>query len=148
MVETVENQLSITCNTLNDLPETARKILELTGKDSVVAFDGQLGAGKTTLIKQICAQLGVSDNVSSPSFAIINEYIDGSGKPLYHFDFYRIKDIEEAMDIGVEDYFYSGNLCLMEWPSKVSELIPERHFFIDIEVTGEESRIFHIRKYD
>ena len=148
MVETIENQLSLTCNTINDLPETAREVLEFTGTSSVIVFNGELGAGKTTIIKQICDVLGIKDNVSSPSFAIINEYLDTESKSIFHFDFSRIKDLEEAMDIGVEEYFYSGNLCLIEWPSKIGDLLPKKHFFVDIEVTGEESRIFHVKRYD
>lgn len=86
-------------------------------------FDGEMGAGKTTLIKSICKNLGVMDEVSSPTFSIVNEYKTVDGKTVYHFDFYRVKSIEEAYDMGVEDYFNSGNLCLIEWPEKIKEIL-------------------------
>ena len=148
MVEIIENQLSLTCNSLKDLPDIASQIIDFAGVKSVIAFEGQLGAGKTTLIKNICRNIGVKDNISSPSFSIINEYLDANGDAVYHFDFYRINDVEEALDIGTVDYFYSDCFCLIEWPLKVIDLIPENHIFVVIEVTGNESRIFHIKKHD
>ena len=146
MVEIIENQLSLDCRSLKDIPDIASKILDFTGEKGVIAFEGQLGAGKTTLIKQICQQLGVKDNISSPSFSIINEYIDGVGETVYHFDFYRIKNVEEAFATGAEEYFYSGDLCLIEWPSLAKELMPDDHFLVQIDVNGPESRIFHVKK--
>lgn len=97
-------------------------------------FDGEMGAGKTTLIKSICKNLGVMDEVSSPTFSIVNEYKTVDGKTVYHFDFYRVKSIEEVYDIGVEDYFYSGNICLVEWPEKIKEILTKEkalHIFIN-----------------
>jgi len=108
---------------LADLPAVAKAIIELTKTHKLVAFYGQMGAGKTTLIKQICAQLGVMQEVSSPTFALVNEYETNNQQIVYHFDFYRIKNLEEVYDIGYEDYFYSNNLCLMEWPENIEALL-------------------------
>jgi tRNA threonylcarbamoyladenosine biosynthesis protein TsaE len=104
-------------------------------------FDGEMGAGKTTLIKAVCKQLGVVDEVSSPTFSLVNEYKTTIGKTIYHFDFYRIKNIEEVYDIGYEDYFFSGNICLIEWPEKVSELLENEDIFsIKIEKLSDDER--------
>jgi tRNA threonylcarbamoyladenosine biosynthesis protein TsaE len=108
---------------LPDLPAVAKAIIELSQTHKLVAFYGQMGAGKTTLIKQICAQLGVMQEVSSPTFALVNEYETTNKQIVYHFDFYRIKNLEEVYDIGYEDYFYSNNLCLMEWPENIEALL-------------------------
>ena len=91
-----------------------------------------MGVGKTTLIKEICRQLGVMQNVCSPTFAIVNEYCDGEGEPVYHFDFYRLKNLAEAYDIGYEEYFYSGNWCFTEWTEKIESLLPDHYLRIDI----------------
>ena len=111
----------------------ARKLLGEFPDDRFFAFFGKMGVGKTTLIKEICAELGVNDNVCSPTFAIVNEYTDGAGEPVYHFDFYRMKSVAEAYDIGYEEYFYSGFYCFTEWTEKVEELLPERYVRVDIE---------------
>ncbi len=108
---------------LNNLPEVAKAIIQLSQTHKLVALYGQMGAGKTTLIKQICAQLGVMQEVSSPTFALVNEYETNTQQIVYHFDFYRIKNLEEVYDIGYEDYFYSNNLCLMEWPENIEQLL-------------------------
>jgi tRNA threonylcarbamoyladenosine biosynthesis protein TsaE len=108
---------------LADLPAVAKAIIELTKTHKLVAFYGQMGAGKTTLIKQICLQLGVMQEVSSPTFALVNEYETNNQQIVYHFDFYRIKNLDEVFDIGYEDYFYSNNLCLMEWPENIEALL-------------------------
>lgn len=124
--------------TLEKLPETARKIISTYPDDRVFAFYGDLGAGKTTLIKAICKALGVKEEVTSPSFAIINEY-DANGVDLvYHFDFYRIKRIIEALDIGYEEYLFSGNYCFLEWADKIEELLPDRYILIFIERCEQE----------
>ncbi|MDL2319721.1 tRNA (adenosine(37)-N6)-threonylcarbamoyltransferase complex ATPase subunit type 1 TsaE [Alistipes sp. OttesenSCG-928-B03] len=107
-----------------ELPDVAERILELTGERSVVAFYGVMGAGKTTLIKEIASQLGVADTVTSPTFALVNQYETAAGDSLFHFDFYRIDRIEEAFDLGYEEYFSSGCLCLVEWPEKIESLLP------------------------
>ena len=97
------------------------------------AFFGKMGVGKTTLIKELCAALGVEDNVCSPTFAIVNEYSDREGEPVYHFDFYRLKNLSEAYDIGYEEYFYSGCYCFTEWTEKIEELLPECYVRVEME---------------
>jgi tRNA threonylcarbamoyladenosine biosynthesis protein TsaE len=99
-----------------------------------------MGAGKTTFIRSICSELGVKENVTSPTFSIVNEYRDSYGKPVYHFDFYRIEKEQEAVDIGCEEYFYSGALCLIEWPEKILNLLPHELVKITIEVTHTKRR--------
>ncbi|MBQ4278706.1 MAG: tRNA (adenosine(37)-N6)-threonylcarbamoyltransferase complex ATPase subunit type 1 TsaE [Rikenellaceae bacterium] len=125
---------------LGDLEEAAEQILEAIPPDAVVAFYGQMGAGKTTLIREMCRQLGVTDPVTSPTFALVNEYHAEGGRPVYHFDFYRINKVEEAYDFGYEEYFYGGSLCLVEWPEKIEELLPDDCVKIGIEITGDNSR--------
>jgi tRNA threonylcarbamoyladenosine biosynthesis protein TsaE len=112
---------------------------------SVVLFEGEMGAGKTTFIKTLCKELGVTDSVSSPSFSIVNEYEKQDGKRIYHFDFYRIKDQQEALDIGFYEYLDSGNLCLIEWPSKVENLLPEHCLLVDITSGGDEERTITLK---
>ena len=115
----------------------ARTLLAAFPDDRFFAFFGKMGVGKTTLIKELCAALGVEDNVCSPTFAIVNEYSDRQGAPVYHFDFYRLKSLAEAYDIGYEEYFYSGAYCFTEWTEKVEELLPERYIRVEIsEVDG------------
>lgn len=125
--------------TLENINAAAAEFLKELGDRKIVAFYGSMGAGKTTFIKAICDVLGVTDTVNSPTFAIVNEYLAASGDSVYHFDFYRIKKIEEAYDFGYEDYFYSGNLCLIEWPELIEELLPEDTVRVKIEEieTGE-----------
>lgn len=118
---------------IEQLPEVARKLLGAFPDDRFFAFFGKMGVGKTTLIKEICAALGVRENVCSPTFAIVNEYSTEEGEPVYHFDFYRMKSVAEAYDIGYEEYFYSGCYCFTEWTEKVEELLPERYVRVDIE---------------
>jgi tRNA threonylcarbamoyladenosine biosynthesis protein TsaE len=126
---------------LNDLPEVAKAIIQLSQTHKLVAFYGQMGAGKTTLIKQICAQLGVTQEVSSPTFALVNEYETSTQQIVYHFDFYRIKNLEEVYDIGYEDYFYSNNLCLMEWPENIAPLLENEEVLkVHIKPTDVNSR--------
>ncbi|TVQ83540.1 MAG: tRNA (adenosine(37)-N6)-threonylcarbamoyltransferase complex ATPase subunit type 1 TsaE [Bacteroidetes bacterium] len=111
--------------TENQLGEVAQKLLKLNPDSRIFAFYGAMGAGKTTLIKAICNQLDVTDTVGSPTFSIINQYLTRHGENLYHFDFYRMNKLEEAYDIGYEDYFFSGNYCFIEWPEKIETLLPE-----------------------
>ena len=110
----------------------ARTLLAAFPDDRFFAFFGKMGVGKTTLIKELCAALGVEDNVCSPTFAIVNEYSDRQGAPVYHFDFYRLKSLAEAYDIGYEEYFYSGAYCFTEWTEKVEELLPGRYIRVEI----------------
>ena len=127
---------------LSNINEAAAEFLRELGDKRIVAFYGSMGAGKTTFIKAICDVLGVTDTVNSPTFAIVNEYLAASGDSVYHFDFYRIKKIEEAYDFGYEDYFYSGNLCLIEWPELIEELLPEDTVRVKIEeIEGGEREL-------
>lgn len=116
---------TITISSLDTIQESAKEFVRQMGDDTVFAFYGKMGAGKTTFIKALCKELGVEDEVNSPTFAIINEYRSATTAELiYHFDFYRIKKLEEVYDLGYEDYFYSGALCFIEWPELVEELLP------------------------
>ena len=116
---------TITIKDIDHIEEAAREFIKNMGDDTVFAFYGKMGAGKTTFIKALCKLLGVEDEVNSPTFAIINEYRSATTAELiYHFDFYRIKKLEEVYDLGYEDYFYSGALCFIEWPELVEELLP------------------------
>ena len=128
-------ELKIDIHSVAELPEVARKLLDGFASERFFAFFGKMGVGKTTLIKELCARLGVEDNVCSPTFAIINEYHrgDGSDESVYHFDFYRIKSLTEAYDLGYEEYFYSGCYCFTEWTEKVEELLPEHYVRVEIE---------------
>ena len=121
-----------TFSSLNDLPQIADWLIEIGKAYKIWLFHGDMGIGKTTLIKVICAQLGVTEPVSSPTYAIVNEYVTAAKKSIYHFDFYRLKSEEEAYDIGVEEYIDSDNLCLMEWPSKIQSLIPSKYLEIKL----------------
>ena len=117
--------MNITIKDLDHIEEAAREFIGQMGDDTVIAFYGKMGAGKTTFIKALCKLLGVEDEVNSPTFAIINEYrSQTTAELIYHFDFYRIKKLEEVYDLGYEDYFYSGALCFIEWPELVEELLP------------------------
>ena len=107
--------------------------METFADERFFAFFGKMGVGKTTLIKEICHQLGVEDNVCSPTFAIINSYSTSTGEPVYHFDFYRLKNLDEAYDIGYAEYFYSGNWVFTEWTEKVEELLPNHYVRVEIE---------------
>ena len=135
--------MDITLHGLADLKEAAKKMLEVIGDNKIVLFYGDMGAGKTTFIKSICVELGVKETVSSPTFSIVNEY-EGSGNTIYHFDFYRIKSIQEAYDIGYEEYFYSGNICFVEWPDKIDELLPDHYLKVEIHTMEDDSRVFSI----
>lgn len=117
---------------LDELPLAAKAFIEAIGNRRIFAFDGVMGAGKTTFITEVCRQLGASDDSGSPTFSIVNEYLAADGSPIYHFDFYRIDSPQEALDMGAEDYFYSGNLCLMEWSERIGDLLPEDTVEVEI----------------
>lgn len=125
------------------LPSAAQVLLPLINNHRVIAFYGNMGAGKTTLIKAICAAIGITSVVNSPTFALVNEYRHPTGAPVYHFDFYRIHKIEEVYDLGYEDYFYSGHLCLVEWPELVEPLLPDNtlRLHISVDPTDLTSRV-------
>ena len=129
---------------LKDLPEIARQLIELGNERSVWVFVGELGAGKTTLIKHICQQLGVEDQVMSPTFGLVNTY-QGSDRTIHHFDWYRIKQEGEALEIGWEEYVDSGDLLLVEWPEKIESLLPEELMMIRIEAQLSGDRKVEIR---
>lgn len=116
--------MEIKIQNLEHIREAAREFINNIGDSKVFAFYGKMGAGKTTFIKAICEELGVEDVITSPTFAIVNEYTADAGS-VFHFDFYRIKKLEEVYDMGFEDYFYSGSLCLIEWPELIEEVLPE-----------------------
>jgi tRNA threonylcarbamoyladenosine biosynthesis protein TsaE len=127
-------------NRLADLSEVAESLLKQFPNQRIFLFFGEMGAGKTTFIKSLCEQLGVTDRVSSPTFSIVNEYQSGKGK-VYHFDFYRLKTETEALDMGYEEYLYDGNYCLVEWPEKIKNLWPREFVKINISVTDVEKRL-------
>lgn len=127
--------------TIKLLDKAAKKLIEQFPDQRVFAFYGKMGAGKTTFIQAVCRVLGTSDNVTSPTFALINEYKTETGNSIFHFDFYRIKDLEEAYDLGYEDYFYSGNYCLIEWPEKIETLLPQNYVEVKIEVQENGDRL-------
>ncbi|MBQ2362001.1 MAG: tRNA (adenosine(37)-N6)-threonylcarbamoyltransferase complex ATPase subunit type 1 TsaE [Bacteroidaceae bacterium] len=131
----------IIIHSLEDIKRAASEFVALIGNRRIFAFYGHMGAGKTTFIKAICEELGVTDAVSSPTFAIVNEYASTMGS-IYHFDFYRIKRSSEVLDLGFEDYAYSGNLCLMEWPELIEEFLPEETVEVHIEeIEGGKRRV-------
>ncbi len=131
---------TITVDGIEGLPEAAKHILKDIGSHRVIALFGKMGAGKTTLIKALCNALGVIDVVSSPTFALVNEYSSGKDEPIFHFDFYRIKSIEEVYDIGYEEYIYSGYFCFIEWPEMMVELLPDSFVYLSIEETEDGIR--------
>lgn len=134
------NVEEIVIPSLQELPAVSRQLLEKAGSKKVFLFHAPMGAGKTTLIKALCDALGVSDHVSSPTFSIVNEY-RGEKSTVYHFDFYRIKNEQEALDLGYEEYFYSGHYCFVEWPEKIPSLLPADALHLRIEILSETSRM-------
>lgn len=133
-------QHTILIKNVDSIDVAAEKLLKLIPSGSVVALYGQMGAGKTTLIREMCTQLGVNQTVTSPTFSIVNEYTTGSGQTIYHFDLYRIKTVEEAFDFGCEEYLFSGSTCFVEWPEKIAEILPEETIRVDINVIDEDER--------
>ncbi|MEO6850260.1 MAG: tRNA (adenosine(37)-N6)-threonylcarbamoyltransferase complex ATPase subunit type 1 TsaE [Mucilaginibacter sp.] len=129
----------------SDLTEIASSIINYAGTEKIFLFFGEMGAGKTTFIKSLCAYLGVNEAVTSPTFSIVNEYVSTAGK-IYHFDFYRLKNETEALDMGYEEYFYSGNYCFIEWPEKIAGLLPEHYIRIEIEVSEQHERLLTFAK--
>ena len=139
------NEKEFHVHSVEGLAEVSDYLISLRDEADVIAFYGPMGAGKTTLIKGLCRRMGVTDEVNSPTFAIVNEYVTVEGESVYHFDFYRIKKLEEAYDIGYENYFYSGNLCLIEWPELIEPLLPERYLRVDIRLGAtDDERIINI----
>jgi tRNA threonylcarbamoyladenosine biosynthesis protein TsaE len=130
--------------TLADLPEVATHVIK-NATNNVLLFYGEMGVGKTTLIKEIVKQLGVKDNVSSPTFSLVNEYHATNGEKIFHFDFYRIKKEDEALDMGIEEYFYSNNWCLIEWPNKIENLVPLNAVTITITSQKNQQRTIELK---
>ncbi len=141
MIISVIQENKTVISNLNDLGTLAKELLIFAGDCKFFAFFAEMGAGKTTFIRHICREIGVTENVSSPTFSLINEYHYKTGGKVFHFDFYRIKKEEEAIEIGCEEYFESGSLCLVEWPEKILNLLPHPYVKISIEIKDQQ-RIF------
>jgi len=138
---------TIKIDSLEKIQEAAHQFVAAMGDNTVFAFYGKMGAGKTTFIKAICQELGVTDNITSPTFAIVNEYrSDIAGELIYHFDFYRMKKIEEVYDMGYEDYFYSGAICFIEWPELIEDLLPGNT--IKVAIQEEENGVRNVTMED
>jgi len=136
--------MEIIINNIDEIGIAAQQFVDEMGENTVFAFYGKMGAGKTTFIKAVCETLGVTDVINSPTFAIVNEYEAGDGNPIYHFDFYRIKKEQEVLDIGYEDYVYSGCVCFMEWPELIEDLLPDDVVRVTIEEGEYGSRIIRM----
>lgn len=134
----------IEINSLDELDAVAEAVINSLDGRTVVAFDAPMGAGKTTLISRIAALLGAEDSVTSPTFAIVNQY-EGTEHTIYHFDMYRIERVEEALDFGSEEYLSSGDLCLVEWPEKIEPLLPDDTMVVRIEILSDTARRFEIQ---
>lgn len=132
--------MEIRVKSIDGIVEAAKAFVDAMGEKRVFAFYGKMGVGKTTFIKAVCEEMGVEDVINSPTFAIVNEYVDGRGEPVYHFDFYRIKKEQEVLDIGYEDYVYSGNVCFMEWPELIEGLLPAGVVKVNIEEDEDGGR--------
>ena len=133
------------CSSLNELAGIAKDILKRVNTPQIFALYGEMGTGKTTLIKEFCASLGVTDTVTSPTFSLVNEYQTTDNGPIYHFDVYRIEKVEEVMDIGYETYFFSGNYVFIEWPELIKELLPEKYVYIKIRELDDGSREIRLK---
>lgn len=139
--------MEIKINSLENIHNAAKAFISNMGDSKVFAFYGKMGAGKTTFIKALCEELGVEDVITSPTFALVNEYTSGNGDPIYHFDFYRIKKIAEVFDIGVEQYFDSGHYCFIEWPDIVEFFLPDDAVHLEIYEQEDGARRFIIKWY-
>jgi tRNA threonylcarbamoyladenosine biosynthesis protein TsaE len=135
----------LSIQSLSELPSAASTIINNADSQKIFLFYGDMGAGKTTLIKAMCENMGVTEPVTSPTFSIVNEY-QGKTSKIYHFDFYRLKNETEALDMGYEEYFYSGAYCFIEWPEKIPSLLPEHYTRIKINVTNDNSRQIMVEK--
>lgn len=138
---------SISITSTAELNLVAKELLAFANGNKFFIFEGEMGAGKTTFIKAFCEILGVEEVVSSPTFSIVNEY-QGKDDVIYHFDFYRLKNTQEAYDIGYEEYFFSNHICLIEWPSKIEELLPSHYMKVQIDIEGETDRKITFSRVD
>ena len=136
--------ITLKSESLKTINFTARNFIENIGNRNVFAFNGKMGAGKTTFIKAICEELGVRETVNSPTFSIVNEYEAADGRIIYHFDCYRINKIQEALDMGAEEYLYSGHLCFIEWSENIAPILPESLVKVDIEELENGERVVNI----
>ena len=135
----------LTINSIEEIHTTAKKFLDEIGDNKILAFNGKMGAGKTTFIKAICEVMGVKETINSPTFSIVNEYEAADGSIIYHFDCYRINKIQEALDLGAEEYLYSGNLCFIEWSENIAPLLPDTLVNVDINELENKKREIIIR---
>ncbi len=135
--------MEIKIDSIEQIHDAAQRFIGEMGDNRIFAFYGKMGVGKTTFIKAVCEELGVTDVINSPTFAIVNEYMDGNGQPVYHFDFYRIRKPAEVLDIGFEDYIGSDALCFMEWPELIGDYLPEETVKVYIEEEDDGSRTVH-----
>ena len=133
--------MTITIKSIDDIAIAAQEFIAQMGDRKIFAFYGSMGAGKTSFVKALCEAMGVTDTVNSPTFAIVNEYDTPSGRPIYHFDFYRIKRLAEVYDMGYEDYFYGRGFCFIEWPELIEELLPEKTVKVTIEEQSDGTRV-------
>ena len=135
----------LTINSIEEIHDTAKKFVKKIGNKKIFAFNGKMGAGKTTFIKAICEVMGVKETINSPTFSIVNEYEAADGSIIYHFDCYRINKIQEALDLGAEEYLYSGNLCFIEWSENIAPLLPDTLVNVDIHEIENKKREIIIR---
>lgn len=140
----MKENITIEINSLEEYPVAARKFIWLMQKNHIFAFYGEMGSGKTTFIKSVCEELGVKDAINSPTFAIVNEYEDAEERTIYHFDFYRIKNLSEVYNMGYEEYFYNNAICFIEWPELIEELLPEETIKVTIEEHENGKRTLNI----
>jgi tRNA threonylcarbamoyladenosine biosynthesis protein TsaE len=136
--------ITLEINSIKTINQTAQKFIDQIGDRTVFAFNGKMGAGKTTFIKSICETMGVKETINSPTFSIVNEYEATDGRIIYHFDCYRINKIQEALDLGAEEYLYSGNLCFIEWSENIAPLLPDSIVNVDIEEVENGKRMITI----
>jgi len=141
----VKNMIKLKIESIDTINETAQKFIDQIGDRTIFAFNGKMGAGKTTFIKSICETMGVKETVNSPTFSIVNEYETSDKRIIYHFDCYRINKIQEALDLGAEEYLYSGNLCFIEWSENIAPILPDSLVNVDIEEVenGKREIVIH-----
>ena len=138
--------MKLPVKSLDELKHAAEQLISFGGSEKIFLFYGDMGAGKTTLIKSLCYNLGTKEPVTSPTFSIVNEY-QGAPSKIYHFDFYRLKNQSEALDLGYEEYFYSGNYCFIEWPEKIPDLLPDHYVRVDVQVVSDSERLLTFTKF-
>ena len=138
--------MKLPVKSLDELKHAAEQLISFGGSEKIFLFYGDMGAGKTTLIKSLCYNLGTKEPVTSPTFSIVNEY-QGAPSKIYHFDFYRLKNQSEALDLGYEENFYSGNYCFIEWPEKIPDLLPDHYVRVDVQVVSDSERLLTFTKF-